>query len=223
MSGIEERENTMDRVKVMIVDDHEMVRLGIRSYLLTEEKIDLVAEAGSGKEAVQLAKENQPHVILMDLLMENGTGIDATKEIMQFLPNCKIIILTSYYDDEQVFPAIEAGVHSYILKTSRAEEVTEAIYKAVRGESVIEPKVANKMMNRFRPQEKKPHEDLTEREIDVLKCLGEGMTNQEISEYLFIGVKTVKTHVSNILGKLGVSDRTQAAIYANRQNITLAK
>ncbi len=223
MSGREERENTMDRVKVMIVDDHEMVRLGIRSYLLTEEKIDLVAEAGSGKEAVQLAKENQPHVILMDLLMENGTGIDATKEIMQFLPNCKIIILTSYYDDEQVFPAIEAGVHSYILKTSRAEEVTEAIYKAVRGESVIEPKVANKMMNRFRPQEKKPHEDLTEREIDVLKCLGEGMTNQEISEYLFIGVKTVKTHVSNILGKLGVSDRTQAAIYANRQNITLAK
>lgn len=223
MSGREERENTMDRVKVMIVDDHEMVRLGIRSYLLTEEKIDLVAEAGSGKEAVQLAKENQPHVILMDLLMENGTGIDATKEIMQFLPNCKIIILTSYYDDEQVFPAIEAGVHSYILKTSRAEEVTEAIYKAVRGESVIEPKVANKMMNRFRLQEKKPHEDLTEREIDVLKCLGEGMTNQEISEYLFIGVKTVKTHVSNILGKLGVSDRTQAAIYANRQNITLAK
>lgn len=223
MSGREERENTMDRVKVMIVDDHEMVRLGIRSYLLTEEKIDLVAEAGSGREAVQLAKENQPHVILMDLLMENGTGIDATKEIMQFLPNCKIIILTSYYDDEQVFPAIEAGVHSYILKTSRAEEVTEAIYKAVRGESVIEPKVANKMMNRFRPQEKKPHEDLTEREIDVLKCLGEGMTNQEISEYLFIGVKTVKTHVSNILGKLGVSDRTQAAIYANRQNITLAK
>ncbi|MCM3238092.1 response regulator transcription factor [Heyndrickxia oleronia] len=213
----------MDRVKVMIVDDHEMVRLGIRSYLLTEEKIDLVAEASSGKEAVKLAKENQPHVILMDLLMENGTGIDATKEIMQFLPNCKIIILTSYYDDEQVFPAIEAGVHSYILKTSRAEEVTEAIYKAVRGESVIEPKVANKMMNRFRLQEKKPHEDLTEREIDVLKCLGEGMTNQEISEYLFIGVKTVKTHVSNILGKLGVSDRTQAAIYANRQNITLAK
>lgn len=223
MSGREERENTMDRVKVMIVDDHEMVRLGIRSYLLTEEKIDLVAEASSGKEAVKLAKENQPHVILMDLLMENGTGIDATKEIMQFLPNCKIIILTSYYDDEQVFPAIEAGVHSYILKTSRAEEVTEAIYKAVRGESVIEPKVANKMMNRFRLQEKKPHEDLTEREIDVLKCLGEGMTNQEISEYLFIGVKTVKTHVSNILGKLGVSDRTQAAIYANRQNITLAK
>ncbi|MGE6260996.1 response regulator [Heyndrickxia sporothermodurans] len=213
----------MDKVRVMIVDDHEMVRMGIRSYLLTEDRIDLVAEASSGEGAIKLAKIHNPAVILMDLLMENGTGIDATKEIMKFSPECKIIILTSYYDDEQVFPAIEAGAHSYILKTSRAEEVMEAIYKATRGESVIEPKVANKMMNRFRPQEKKPHDDLTEREIEVLKCLGEGMTNQEISEYLFIGVKTVKTHVSNILGKLGVADRTQAAIYANRQNIVLAK
>ncbi|GIN84094.1 DNA-binding response regulator [Heyndrickxia sporothermodurans] len=213
----------MDKVRVMIVDDHEMVRMGIRSYLLTEDRIDLVAEASSGEEAIKLAKIHQPAVILMDLLMENGTGIDATKEIMKISPECKIIILTSYYDDEQVFPAIEAGAHSYILKTSRAEEVMGAIYKATRGESVIEPKVANKMMNRFRPQEKKPHDDLTEREIEVLKCLGEGMTNQEISEYLFIGVKTVKTHVSNILGKLGVADRTQAAIYANRQNIVLEK
>ncbi|MGE8205144.1 response regulator transcription factor [Heyndrickxia sp. NPDC080065] len=213
----------MSKVKVMIVDDHEMVRLGISSYLLTEENIDLVAEASSGQEAIKLAKIHKPNVILMDLLMENGTGIDATKEIMKFSPDCRVIILTSYYDDEQVFPAIEAGAHSYILKTSRAEEVTEAIYKAARGESVIEPKVANKMMNRFRRQEKKPHDDLTEREIEVLKCLGEGMSNQEISEFLFIGVKTVKTHVSNILGKLGVADRTQAAIYANRQNITLNK
>ncbi|WP_281397243.1 response regulator transcription factor [Heyndrickxia vini] len=212
----------MDKINVMIVDDHEMVRLGMRSYLLTEENINLIGEAKSGDEAIKLAKIHEPDVILMDLLMENGTGIEATKEIMKFLPHCKIIILTSYYDDEQVFPALEAGVHSYLLKTSRAEEVTEAIYKSIQGESVIEPKVAHKMMNRFR-QEKKPHDDLTERELDVLKCLGEGMTNQEISNYLFIGVKTVKTHVSNILSKLGVSDRTQAAIYANRQNITLVK
>ncbi|QQZ08285.1 response regulator transcription factor [Heyndrickxia vini] len=212
----------VDKINVMIVDDHEMVRLGMRSYLLTEENINLIGEAKSGDEAIKLAKIHEPDVILMDLLMENGTGIEATKEIMKFLPHCKIIILTSYYDDEQVFPALEAGVHSYLLKTSRAEEVTEAIYKSIQGESVIEPKVAHKMMNRFR-QEKKPHDDLTERELDVLKCLGEGMTNQEISNYLFIGVKTVKTHVSNILSKLGVSDRTQAAIYANRQNITLVK
>ncbi|MBN8192547.1 response regulator transcription factor [Bacillus sp. NTK074B] len=203
----------------MIVDDHEMVRLGMKTYLLTEERIDFLGEAKSGNEAAQLAKLYMPDVVLMDLLMENGNGIEATKKILSFHPSCKIIILTSYYDDEKVFPAIEAGAHSYLLKTASAEEVTAAVYKAVKGESVIASKVADKMMNRFRPQEKMPHEDLTSREMDVLKCLGEGMTNQEISQELFIGIKTVKTHVSNILSKLGVADRTQAAIYANRNGI----
>lgn len=209
----------MDKVKVMIVDDHEMVRLGIKTYLLTEDRIEFLGEAKSGNEAAQLAKLYMPDVILMDLLMENGNGIEATKKILTFHPHCKIIILTSYYDDEKVFPAIEAGAHSYLLKTASAEEVTSAIYKAMKGESVIASKVADKMMNRFRPQEVLPHEELTSREMDVLKCLGEGMTNQEISEELFIGIKTVKTHVSNILSKLGVADRTQAAIYANRNGI----
>ncbi|MBW3110590.1 response regulator transcription factor [Bacillus sp. MCCB 382] len=203
----------------MIVDDHEMVRLGMKTYLLTEERIDFLGEAKSGNEAAQLAKLYMPDVVLMDLLMENGNGIEATKKILSFHPSCKIIILTSYYDDEKVFPAIEAGAHSYLLKTASAEEVAAAVYKAVKGESVIASKVADKMMNRFRPQEKMPHEDLTSREMDVLKCLGEGMTNQEISQELFIGIKTVKTHVSNILSKLGVADRTQAAIYANRNGI----
>ncbi|TYR99512.1 response regulator transcription factor [Rossellomorea vietnamensis] len=211
----------MDKIKVMIVDDHEMVRLGMKTYLLTEDKIDFLGEATSGNEAVKLARLYQPQIILMDLLMENGNGIEATREILTFLPDCKIIILTSYYDDEKVFPAIEAGAHSYLLKTASADEVTAAVYKAAKGESVIAPKVADKMMNRFRPQVKKLHEDLTARELEVLKCLGEGMTNQEISEELFIGVKTTKTHVSNILGKLGVADRTQAAIYANRNGILL--
>jgi two-component system, NarL family, response regulator LiaR len=209
----------VDKVKVMIVDDHEMVRLGIKTYLLTEDRIEFLGEAKSGNEAAQLAKLYMPDVILMDLLMENGNGIEATKKILTFHPHCKIIILTSYYDDEKVFPAIEAGAHSYLLKTASAEEVTSAIYKAMKGESVIASKVADKMMNRFRPQEVLPHEELTSREMDVLKCLGEGMTNQEISEELFIGIKTVKTHVSNILSKLGVADRTQAAIYANRNGI----
>jgi two-component system, NarL family, response regulator LiaR len=211
----------MDKIKVMIVDDHEMVRLGMKTYLLTEERIDFLGEASSGNEAAKLAKLYQPQIILMDLLMENGNGIEATKEILTFLPDCKIIILTSYYDDAKVFPAIEAGAHSYLLKTASADEVISAVYKAAKGESVIAPKVADKMMNRFRPQERKLHEDLTARELDVLKCLGEGMTNQEISEELFIGVKTTKTHVSNILSKLGVADRTQAAIYANRNGILL--
>ncbi len=209
----------MGKVKVMIVDDHEMVRLGIKTYLLTEKDIEFLGEAKSGNEAIQLAKLYVPDVILMDLLMENGNGIEATEKILTFHPKCKIIILTSYYDDEKVFPAIEAGAHSYLLKTASAEEVTSAIFKAAKGESVIASKVADKMMNRFRPQVKKPHEELTTREFDVLRCLGEGMSNQEISEELFIGIKTVKTHVSNILSKLGVTDRTQAAIYANRNGI----
>ncbi|MFI8576528.1 response regulator [Rossellomorea aquimaris] len=213
----------MDKVKVMIVDDHEMVRLGMKTYLLTEDRIEFLGEAKSGNEAAQLAKLYMPDVVLMDLLMENGNGIEATKKILTFHPHCKIIILTSYYDDEKVFPAIEAGAHSYLLKTASAEEVTSAVYKAMKGESVIASKVADKMMNRFRPQVRKPHEELTAREMDVLKCLGEGMTNQEISEELFIGIKTVKTHVSNILSKLGVADRTQAAIYANRNGILYSK
>lgn len=209
----------MGKIKVAVVDDHEMVRKGILSYLATEPGIEIVGEADSGKKAVALVRETQPEIVLMDLLMENGTGIEATKEILGFYPECKIIIITSFYDDEQVFPAIEAGAFSYMLKTATAAEIIQAIEKAARGEAVIEPKVANKMMNRLRMPERKPHNDLTERELDVLKCIGDGMTNQQISEELYIGVKTVKTHVSNILGKLGLADRTQAAVYANRNGL----
>ncbi|MGG0719194.1 response regulator transcription factor [Robertmurraya massiliosenegalensis] len=206
-------------IKVAVVDDHEMVRKGIISYLITEPEIDIVGEACSGNKAVKLVLEKKPEVVLMDLLMEDGTGIDATKEILKHEPHCKIIIITSFYDDEQVFPAIEAGAFSYMLKTATAEEVVKAIRKAVSGESVIEPKVANRMMIRLRQQEKKPHDELTERELEVLMCIGEGMNNQEISSELFIGIKTVKTHVSNILSKLNVADRTQAAVYANRNGV----
>ncbi|PWW27788.1 LuxR family two component transcriptional regulator [Cytobacillus oceanisediminis] len=206
-------------IHVAVVDDHEMVRKGIISYLATETGIKVIGEACSGNEAVQLVLKERPDIVLMDLLMENGNGIEATREILKSYPGCKIIIITSYYDDEQVFPAIEAGAFSYMLKTANATEVVAAIKKASQGEPVIESKVANKMVDRFRAQEKKPHDDLTERESDVLMCIGEGMTNQEISDELFIGIKTVKTHVSNILSKLGVSDRTQAAVYANRNGI----
>lgn len=209
----------MELIRVMVVDDHEMVRKGLISYLLTEPDIELVGEASSGREAVRIAREKRPDVILMDLIMEDGNGIEATKEILSFYPECKIIIITSFYDDEQVFPAIEAGALSYLLKTARADEVISAIRKAMKGETVIEPKVANKMLNRLRPKERMPHDDLTEREMEVLMLIAEGMTNQEISEELFIGIKTVKTHVSNILNKLNVQDRTQAAIYANRHGL----
>lgn len=206
-------------IRVAVVDDHEMVRKGIISYLATEAGIKVIGEAESGNEAVKLVLNERPEIVLMDLLMENGNGIEATREILKTYPGCKIIIITSYYDDEQVFPAIEAGAFSYMLKTANAAEVVNAIKKAAQGEPVIESKVAGKMVSRFREKEKKPHDDLTEREFDVLLCIGEGMTNQEISEELFIGIKTVKTHVSNILSKLGVTDRTQAAVYANRNAI----
>ncbi|KML39495.1 response regulator transcription factor [Cytobacillus firmus] len=206
-------------IRVAVVDDHEMVRRGIISYLATESGIEVIGEAGSGNEAVKLVLKERPEIVLMDLLMENGNGIEATREILKSYPECRIIIITSFYDDEQVFPAIEAGAFSYMLKTANAAEVVSAIKKAAQGEPVIESKVAGKMVSRFREKEKKPHDDLTEREFDVLLCIGEGMTNQEISEELFIGIKTVKTHVSNILSKLGVTDRTQAAVYANRNGI----
>lgn len=210
-------------INVVVVDDHEMVRKGIISYLLTESNIQIIGEANSGASAVKLVLKEKPDVVLMDLLMENGNGIEATKEILTEYPACKIIIITSFYDEAQVIPAIEAGAFSYLLKTASANEVVQAINKAFVGEAVIEPKVANVMVKKLRTVEKKPHDDLTEREFEVLMCIGEGMTNQQISEELYIGIKTVKTHVSNILSKLGVTDRTQAAVYANRNGIIQSK
>lgn len=208
----------MTTMKIMLVDDHDMVRRGLSAYLDTEPGYDIVAEASSGKEAVQKAKALIPDVILMDLVMENGTGIQATEEIMKLELPCKIIILTSFYDDDMIFPAIEAGATSYILKTSSAKDILEAIDRAYRGESTIDPKVTQKMMSQLR-KPKALHENLTNRELEVLKLIGNGKSNQEIADHLFIGIKTVKTHVSHILEKLQVSDRTQAAIYANQHDL----
>ncbi len=209
----------MKTIRLGITDDHEMVRLGLVSFFLTEPGIEVVGEAKSGTEGITLAKEHLPDVMLMDLLMESGNGIEATKEILTFHPTCKILILTSYYDEEQVFPALEAGAFSYLLKTLPAQKIAEAVRDAVNGQATIAPKVTDLMMKKLRPKNRMLHDDLTEREIDVLKCLGDGLSNQEIGEKLFIGVKTVKTHVSNILAKLELTDRTQAAVYANRHGI----
>src|SRR5690625_1840990 len=185
-------------IRVVVVDDHEIVRKGLIAFLQTDPAIDVIGEAGSGQEGEKVVKNMQPDVVLMDLMMENGTGIDATKAIIAQYPQIRIIILTSYYDDEQVFPAIEAGAFSCIFKTSSASEIATAIKKAANNENVIESKVAGKMMSGMRTVEKKPHDDLTARELEVLLCIGNGMTNQEISDKLYIGIKTVKTHVSHI-------------------------
>src|SRR5690625_649892 len=155
----------------------------------------------------------------MDLIMENGTGIEATEDILADSSDCKIIILTSYYDDEQVFPALEAGAFSYLLKTSSAADINDAIKKAMIGENVLAPKVASKMLSGNRSNQRTIHDELTARELKVVVCIGNVMTNKEISEKLYIGIKTVKTHVSHILAKLDVNDRTQAAVYVHRNQL----
>ncbi|MFC4776078.1 response regulator [Paenibacillus sp. GCM10023252] len=210
-------------IKVLLVDDHEMVRIGLAAVLDTEDGIEVVGEASSGMDGLRLAQAYKPDVVLMDLVMEGMDGVETTRRMLELYPECKVIVLTSYLDDSKMYPVIEAGAFSYLLKTSRATEIADAIRAASRGQSVLESQVASKMMNRFRqpkPQEQiPPHHDLTEREMDVLKRVAQGMSNQEIADQLYIGVKTVKFHITNIFNKLGVEDRTQAAIYAHKQGI----
>lgn len=207
-------------IKVLLVDDHEMVRMGLSAYLATTDDIEVIGEATNGKQGVELAKSLKPDVILMDLVMNEMNGIEATKEITKHVPNAKVIVLTSFVDDEKVYPVIEAGASSYLLKTSKASEIADAIRATANGESVVESKVAGKMMSHYRSMNKtQPHDALTEREREVLALIAQGKSNQEIAEELFIGIKTVKTHVSNIFQKLEVDDRTQAAIYAIRNKL----
>jgi NarL family two-component system response regulator LiaR len=210
----------METIRVMVVDDHEMVRRGICSYLETEDDLEVVGQANSGRSAIEMANTLEPDVILMDLIMEDGTGVEATEAIKRNQPGVQIIILTSFIDESLIFPALEAGALSYLLKTSHASEIVDAIRLAVKQEAVIEPKVATKMIAKMRNRpEHEPHHDLTDRELEILILIGEGKTNQEIANELFIGIKTVKTHVSNVLSKLGVEDRTKAAVYAHRHQL----
>ena len=212
-----------NRTRVLIVDDHEMVRMGLSAYLSTDDEIEVVGEAGNGIEGVEMALSLKPHVILMDLVMDGMNGIEATREITGSFSKIswesKIIILTSFIEEDKVMPALEAGAFSYLLKTSKAEDIVRAIKKARLGESTLEGKVGQVMLASSRKKIAK-HETLTEREMEVLKEIGKGKTNKEIAETLFIGIKTVKTHVSNILSKLELEDRTKVAVYANRFHLT---
>nr|WP_256368962.1 response regulator transcription factor [Anoxybacillus sp. EFIL] len=202
----------------MLVDDHEMVRLGVSAYLSAQPDMEVVGEAESGEKGVELALQLRPDIILMDLVMEPMDGIEATKQIISAWPDAKIMIVTSFLDDDKVYPAIEAGAVSYMLKTSKASEIANAIRATFHGQSVFEPEVTGKMMNSMRKQSL-PHEQLTSREMEVLLFIAQGKTNQEIAEELFISLKTVKVHVSNILAKLDVQDRTQAVIYAFKHGL----
>ncbi|MGG4409116.1 response regulator transcription factor [Niallia taxi] len=202
-------------IRVLFVDDHEMVRIGVSSYLSAQSDIEVVGEADNGKTAIEMALELRPDIILMDLVMDEMDGIEATKHIVEAWPEAKIIIVTSFLDDEKVYPALQAGATSYMLKTSKASEIAEAVRSTFKGQIVLEPEVTDKMMMKMR---EKPqillHDELTAREMEILLLMAEGKSNQEIADVLFIAIKTVKTHVSNILSKLQVQDRTQAVIYA---------
>lgn len=206
-------------IKVLLVDDHEMVRLGVSTYLSIQPDIEVVGEASDGQEGVEKALSLRPDVILMDLVMDNMDGITATKEILAQWPQAKILIVTSYIDDEKVFPAIQAEASGYLLKTSSAQEIAEAVRKTIVGERVIEEEVSEKIQNQDYANQYFLYEELTNREREVLDLIAQGKSNQEIAEILFITLKTVKTHVSNILAKLGVEDRTQAAIYAFKHGL----
>ncbi|MGI2327858.1 response regulator transcription factor [Planococcus sp. YIM B11945] len=200
-------------IRILLVDDHEMVRIGVSAYLQAQADMEVVGEASNGKEAVEMALELRPDVILMDMVMPVMNGAEATEAIIQQWPEAKIMIVTSFLDDDKVYPALKAGAVSYILKTSKASRIADSIRETMNGTPVLEPEVMSKMMKQMRHSHVL-HEDLTEREMEILLLLATGYTNQEIADELVIALKTVKTHVSNLLSKLEVHDRTQAVIYA---------
>ncbi|WP_010302809.1 response regulator [Kurthia senegalensis] len=201
-------------IRVLLADDHEMVRIGVSAYLQAQADMDVVAEAENGQEAYEKALHYRPDIILMDMVMPILNGAEATKKIIAEWPDAKIMVVTSFLDDDKVYPALEAGAMSYLLKTTNAKQIADAIRKTVSGNTILEPEVTTKMMQRIRTKEHALHEDLTEREMEVLLLISRGMTNQEIADELIIAIKTVKTHVSNLLSKLEVQDRTQAVVYA---------
>lgn len=207
-------------IKILFADDHEMVRIGVSAYLSAQPDMKVIAEADDGGEAVEKALQLKPDIILMDLVMKEMDGIEATDKIIKVWPEAKVIIVTSFLDDEKVYPALEAGATSYLLKTSSADKIAEAIRSTFKGQPILEPEVTGKIMSKMREKEKeRPHDQLTMREEEILLLIAEGKTNQEIADQLFIAIKTVKVHVSNILSKLDVQDRTQAVIYAFQHDL----
>ncbi|CAI6019735.1 Transcriptional regulatory protein LiaR [Paenibacillus sp. JJ-100] len=211
-----------DIVKVMIVDDHDMVRMGLKTYLMLEPTFHVIAEAGNGQHALdqlrQMKDTDMPNLILMDLMMPVMNGAEATKAIMSEFPGMKIVMLTSFLEDDLVVQAIEAGAVSYVLKTVSAEELIYALQGAHRGMPVMTGDVSQALTRGIRQRTARESESgLTEREKEVLLLVAEGKTNKEIGEELHISIKTVKTHVSNLLMKCDLDDRTQLAIYAHRQ------
>jgi NarL family two-component system response regulator LiaR len=208
-------------IRVLIADDHAILRKGIRALLGTEPDIEVVGETGDGLETVAQAKTLHPDVILMDLVMPNMDGIEATRQITAEQPDVRILVLTSFAADDKVFPAIKAGALGYILKDSGPAELVQAIHQVYQGQPSLEPSIALKMLQELSHPSQRPRtpEPLSEREMEVLRLLAQGKSNREIAEQLVITELTVRTHVSNILGKLHLASRTQAALYALKEGL----
>jgi NarL family two-component system response regulator LiaR len=212
----------MAKIKTLIVDDHQIVREGLRTYLDLWEEIEVVGEAESGADAITQVRRHQPDVVLMDLVMPGMGGIEATRQINDINPMIKVVVLTSFTEDEMVFAAIQAGAAGYLLKDVSPPELAQAIQAVHKGDSHLHPDITKKLMNQFvhPPVKSEPAPgELTPREQEVLICIAQGLSNRELAQKLTISEKTVKSHVSHILSKLHLSDRTQAAIYAYKNGL----
>jgi two-component system, NarL family, response regulator LiaR len=208
-------------IRVMIADDHSIVRKGIRALLATEPDIEVIGEASDGAQAVAQAEKLQPDVILMDMVMPQMDGVEAIRRIIANRPGARILVLTSFAADEKVFPAIKAGALGYLLKDSGPEELVQAIHQVYLGQSSLHPTIARKLLQEISHSSGRPTipDPLTDREIEVLKLVAKGESNRQIADNMVISEATVRTHVSNILGKLHLASRTEAALYALREGI----
>ena len=209
-------------ITVLLVDDHEVVRQGVRFFLEAQAEFVVVGEAESGSTAVQLAAETIPDVVLMDLVMPGIGGIEATRQVKGISPRSQIVVLTSYHDDEYIFPALQAGAISYILKDVRMDELADAVRRAAADEVTLHPRVASRIIQELhgvKPNEVDLFTELTKREMEVLRLIADGLNNRHIAAELTITEHTVKGHVSNILSKLHLSDRTQAAVFAWKKGV----
>jgi NarL family two-component system response regulator LiaR len=206
-------------IRVVIVDDHPVVRQGLRLVLDQRHDIEVVGEGSDGDQAIALAADLVPDVLLLDLLMPGTEAIGAIREIKRLAPRTQVLILTSYAEDEPIFRAITAGALSYLLKDASPEELVRAVRAATRGESVLHPAVAARVLSEVRRRAESPWRDLTPRELEVLSHIARGRSNADIARDLVLSEPTVRTHVANILSKLQLADRTQAAIYALRQHL----
>lgn len=212
----------MTQISVVLVDDHEMVRQGVRAFLSTQPDLLVVGDVGTGEEGVALAADLAPDVVLLDLIMDGMDGVDATRLIKEASPRTQVVILTSYDDDANIFPALRAGALSYVLKDIGSEALAEAIRSAARGDAVLHPRVARRVVDELRGGRNRTSQaisSLTDRELEVVRLVAAGLTNSQLAERLVLSEKTVKGHISNVLGKLQLNDRTQLAVLAWREGI----